>query len=156
MRILILINPFLLKAFFVFLILFQSVILNAQKYVLLDKQLAKPLTYTNTITSQDNFNGLFPVAKNILPQFIDVLEEIENKLSSKAPFDVVKQYEVGCIKFAGLVLSVASETRIVYTLTSSCDNVNISMNLAESRVSNASNSFFIKTWITYIRNSIKF
>jgi len=138
--------------FLLFFILLGSVNLKAQKYALLDKRLAQPVTYTNTVTSADKFNGLFPVEKKMLTQFINVLEEIETKLSSKGPFGEVKQYEFGCTKFAGITVPLASETRMDYVLTSSCDNVKISMHLCDAKISNGSNVFFIKTWIKYIQS----
>lgn len=146
---------FIVRFFVLFFGLLHTGDLKGQKYVLLDKHLAKPISYTDKITSDDKFNDLFPVERSLLPRFINVLEEIESRLSSKAPIDVLKEYQVGCIKFQGLILRLASEPRIAYTLTSSCDNVNISMHLSEARVSNASNSFFIESWISYVRNSIK-
>ena len=78
-----------MKFILLLFIFLGSVNCKAQKYALLDKNLAQPVTYTNTVTSKDKFNGLFPVEKKMLPQFINALEEIENKLSSKG--HLVKQ-----------------------------------------------------------------
>ncbi|MDQ6842747.1 MAG: hypothetical protein M3Z92_00140 [Bacteroidota bacterium] len=58
-------------------------IAKRKEYALLDRDLVQPVTYTNTITFKDKLNGLFPVEKSMLPQFINAIEEIENKLSSK-------------------------------------------------------------------------
>ena len=144
-----------MKFFLLLFILFGSVNLKAQKYALLDKHFAQPITYTNAITTEDKLNGLFPLEKKILPQFINALEEIENKLSSKLPFSEIKQYEFGCTKFAGITVSLASEIRMDYVLTSSCDNVIITMHLCDAKNSNESNDFFIKTWIRYIKEHLK-
>ena len=132
-----------------------SVNLKAQKYALLDKSLSLPVTYTNTVTSKDKFNGLFPVEKKLLPQFIYALGEIENKLSSKGAVGKAEQYEFGCTEFVGIAVPLTSETRMDYVLTSSCDNVKISMHLCDAKMSNASNIYFIKTWIKYIRSYSK-
>jgi hypothetical protein len=144
-----------MKFFLLFFILAGSVNSKAQKYALLDERLAQPVTYTDKVTSNDKFNDLFPVEKKMLKQFINVLEEIQNKLASKGPLGEAKQYEVGCAKFSGVTRRVASEERLDYKLTSNCDNVEISMHLCNSRISNASNIYFIKTWIKYIQSYLK-
>ena len=144
-----------MKYFLLFPFLFAAATMNAQKFALLDKQLAEPVKYSNTITTADKVHELFPVEKKMLPHFIKALEEIEKKLSSKAPFGEVKQYEIGCINFRGLKVSLASEERMDYVITSTCDNIKISMHLSDAKLSNASNAFFIKTWIQYIQSYIK-
>jgi hypothetical protein len=58
--------------FLIFLI--GSFAANAQKYALLDKHLVEPIIYTNKVTSNDKFNGFFPVEKKELPQFIKSLK----------------------------------------------------------------------------------
>jgi hypothetical protein len=136
-------------------IFFVSVNCKAQKYVLLDQHLAQPVTFTNKITSADKFNDLFPVEKKMLQQFIDVLQEIENKLATRKPLGKAKQYEVGCVKFTGITVPLAAEERLDYVLTSTCDNVKISMHLCDAKISNGSNIYFIKTWIKYIQSYIK-
>ena len=147
---------FFMKFFLLFFILFGSVNCEAQKYALLDEHLAQPVIYSNTVTTTDKFNGFFPVEKKMLPQFINTLEEIESKLSSKGgPLGEAKQYEVGCAKFSGITVRLASEARLDYVLTSSCDNVKISMHLCDAKISNASNVYFIKTWIKYIQSYLK-
>ncbi len=142
---------------FFLLIVFLLVLgnLKAQKYALLDQHIAQPVTYSNKVTTSDKNNRLFPVEKIMLPKFIEVLEEIENKLSSKGSFNEAKQYEVGCAKFAGIMVRLASEIRMDYVLTSSCDNVKISMHLCDAKLSNGSNVYFIKTWIQYIQSYLK-
>ena len=139
---------------FVFILLVSNNV-KAQKYALLDKDLAQPITFTDTETPTDKFNGLFPVEKEMLPQFTNALHEIETKLSSTSPLSKAKQYEFGCIKFTGIIVPLASEIRMDYLLTCSCDNVKISMHICDAKISNGSNIFFIKTWIKYIQNYSK-
>ncbi|MDQ6845261.1 MAG: hypothetical protein M3Z92_13075 [Bacteroidota bacterium] len=138
-----------------FLISFASINLQAQKYALLDTHFAQPITYTDTITPMDKLHRLFPIEKKMLPQFINALLEIEDRLSSKETSGELKQYKFGCIEFAGRTVPLASETRIDYVLTSNCDNVNILMHLCDAKISNGSNLFFIKTWINYIQSNLK-
>jgi hypothetical protein len=144
-----------MKFILLFFILVGSVNCEAQKYALLDEHLTQPVIYTDKVTSNDKFNDFFPVEKKMLNQFINVLEEIQNKLSSKGPLGEAKQYEVGCAKFSGVTRRHPSEERLDYQLTSNCDNVEISMHLCNSRISNASNIYFIKTWIKYIQSYLK-
>ena len=128
---------------------------EGQKYALLDKHLVEPIIYTNKVTSNDKFNGFFPVEKKELPQFIKALEEIENKLATKGSLGEAKQYTIGCTKFAGVTVSLASGERLDYVLTSTCDDVRVSMHLCDAKLSNANNEFFIKTWIKYINSYLK-
>jgi len=132
-----------------------AAITKAQKYVLLDQHMAEPVKYSNTITSADKFNDLFPVEKKLVPEFLRALEEIENKLSSKPPFGKIKDYEIGCIRFTGRAIMLAAGERIDYVITSSCEDVRISMHLSDAKLSNKGNAFFIKTWIQYIRSYVK-
>jgi len=132
-----------------------AAVTKAQKYVLLDQHMAEPVKYSNTITSTDKFNDLFPVEKKLVPEFLKALEEIENKLSSKPPFGKIKDYEIGCIRFTGRAIMLAAGERIDYVITSSCEDVRISMHLSDAKLSNKGNSFFIKTWIQYIKSYVK-
>ena len=132
-----------------------AAITKAQKYVLLDQHMAEPVKYSNTITSTDKFNDLFPVEKKLVPEFLKALEEIENKLSSKPPFGKIKDYEIGCIRFTGRAIMLAAGERIDYVITSSCEDVRISMHLSDAKLSNKGNAFFIKTWIQYIKSYVK-
>jgi hypothetical protein len=131
------------------------VMLHAQKYVLLDKRISRPITTTNEVTSQDKFNGLFPVEKNKLKEFVNALEEIDKLLLANGKGRTAKQFEIGCIQFTGHVVANEKEERLDYVLNSTCDNVFISMHIADGKISNASNSYFIKTWIKYIESYSK-
>ena len=148
-------NKTFMKVFLLFLFFFAAAGTQAQKYALLDVHLAEPIKYSDTVTSGDKFNDLFPVEKKMLPRFIKVLEEIEKKLSSKEPFGEARQYEMGCINFRGIIVSLAAGERLDYVVTSMCDNVRISMHLCDAKLSNSSNAFFIKTWVKYIEGYAK-
>lgn len=126
---------------------------KAQKFALLDEHFAEPVHFADAVTSADKFNDLFPVEKKLLPQFIKTLEEIEQALSSKTA--MAKDYNIGCVSFKGINISLATGGRTDYVLTSVCDKVKISMHLCDAKVSNASNAFFINTWIKYIRSYAK-
>lgn len=144
-----------MKYYLLAIVFFVSMNCKAQKYVLLDQHIAQPVTYANTVTTKDKFNDLFPVEKKDMKQFLEVLTEIESKLSTKGSMGEAKQYEVGCIKFSGRTMRLASQERLDYVLTSSCDNVKISMHLCDPKISNSSNAYFINTWIKYIQSNYK-
>jgi hypothetical protein len=144
-----------MKFFLPFFLLFASVNCEAQKYALLDQHLAQPVAFSNKVTSDDKFNDRFPVEKKMLPQFLNTLREIQDKLASKKPLGNAKQYDVGCAKFSGTTVRLAAEERLDYVLTSNCDNVKISMHLCDAKISNDSNIYFIKTWIKYIQSYVK-
>lgn len=141
----ILLFSFLLAAFYT----------NAQKYVLLDKRIAQPVAYSNTITSADRFNGLFPVEKNSMKQFVNALEEIAKMLSVSGTMPKPKNYQIGCAKFTGHIVQLGTGERLDYVITSTCDNIKISMHLSDAKLRNASNAYFINTWISYIKSAGK-
>ncbi len=128
---------------------------KAQKYALLDQRFVQPVTYTDVVTSDDKFNHLFPVEKKMLPEFIKILKEINARLTSKKSSDSVRQYEIGCIKFVGHLISLGAGPRIDYVITSTCSNVRISMHLCTAKQTNSNNAFFVRTWIRYIESNLK-
>ncbi|MEP7250950.1 MAG: hypothetical protein ABI683_01180 [Ginsengibacter sp.] len=138
----------ILSSFFIFSV-------QAQKFALLDKRLAQPIKYTDHVTQTDKFDGFFPVEKKSLTQFLTALEEISKKLETKGPLGTVKQYKIGCTKFTGLTVSLASGARLDYVITSECGDIKVSMHLSNAKISNANNAFFINTWIKYIKSSMK-
>ncbi len=142
-----------MKYFLLTFLLMPFLSIKAQRFVLLDQHLAEPVRYSDVVTSEDKFNDFFPVEKAMLSQFIKVLEEIEQSLSSKDA--KAREYEIGCVKFKGINISLATGERTDYVITSTCGNVKISMHLCDAKVSNASNAFFINTWIKYIKNYVK-
>ncbi len=71
-----------MKFVFLFLFLFASFYSVAQKYALLNTHLVQKISYADAVTPKDKIDGLFPVEIKMLPQFINALREIENKLLS--------------------------------------------------------------------------
>ncbi|MEO6638337.1 MAG: hypothetical protein ABIN25_08675 [Ginsengibacter sp.] len=142
-----------MKCFLLFIFTLLLVTAQAQKYALLDKSLATPIVYVEHVTSADKFKKLFPVEKKYLPQFIKALEEITKKLEAKGRIGTAKQYQVGCVHFTGLTVSLASGDRLDYVITADCDNLKISMHLCDAKYSNANNSFFINTFIKYVEDA---
>lgn len=143
--------------FFLFIIFLGITgICFSQKYVLLDKTMAQPISYTNTVTAQHTFNDLFVVEKDKINQFITEIERIAAKLTDKknALPDVIN-FNLGRTKFFGVRVRNSKENRLDVVLTTNCEGVKVMMHLCDPQISNASNAYFIKTWIKYIKSSIK-
>ena len=144
-----------MKYFLLFVLLLGDKRAQAQKYVLLDKHIVQPITYSDKITPNDKFNSLFPVEKKSLKQFVNALEEIAKKLTTEgSSMQKANQYKIGCATFTGLVVPFATGDRLDYVITSTCDNITISMHLSDAKLKNISNAYFINTWIKYIKASI--
>ena len=146
---------YFIKYFFILLFICASYQCNAQKYILLDKAISQPAIYSNTISVSEKFKGFFPVEKKDIGKFIEVLEEISKRLSSKKNSGKATQYQIGCVKFTGVLLPLAIGNRLDYVLTSTCDNVRITMHLCDAKINNENNEYFINTWIKYIKSSLK-
>jgi|SRR6185312_1916415 len=141
---------YLIFTSFLFFGTFKS---NAQKYVLLDKTMSQPAFYTNQLSIIEKYKGFLPVESKDIQKFIEALQEISKRLSSKKNVGKAKQYQVGCDKFEGIVIPFASENRLDYVITSNCDGLKVSMHLSDAKLSNENNAYFINTWIGYIKNT---
>ncbi len=60
-----------------------SIVCSAQKYVLIDKTMSLPVTYSNTITAEDNLKGYFPVEKIKIHEFINEIDKIARLLTDR-------------------------------------------------------------------------
>lgn len=128
---------------------------NAQKYILFDKAISQPAIYSNSISVSEKFKGFFPVEKKDIGKFLEALEQISKRLSSKKNSGKAIQYQIGCVKFTGVVIPGALGDRLDYVLTSTCDNMRITMHLCDAKINNENNEYFINTWIKYIKSSLK-
>ena len=145
-----------MKYFLLFALSLATLSIQAQKYVLLDTRMVKPVVYSNKITTADKFHELFPVEKKSVKQFVSALEEISKELSAPdGHIRKVKQYRMGCVAFTGLAVTSAQEERLDYVITSECDGIKIFMHLSNAKLKNARNAYFIKTWIKYIKASMR-
>jgi len=138
---------------FTFIIFFVTLKSNAQKYILLDKTMSQPAFYTNQLSIIEKYKGFLPVESKDIGKFIDALEEISKRLSSKKITGKAKQYQVGCDKFEGTVIPAASENRLDYVITSNCDGLKAYMHVCDAKLNNEDNAYFINTWISYIKNT---
>lgn len=136
--------------------LFISAISYSQKYVLIDKKMSEPLSYTNTVTVQHSYKNYFAVEKDKIQQFLTELEKISAILTDKKkPKPASLEFNVGKTRFVGLKIPLTAEERLDVVLTTDCDGNKIYMHLSDAKISNANNAFFINTWIKYIRSYLK-
>jgi len=128
----------------------------SQKYVLIDKTMAQPLSYTNTVTLQHSYKKLFAVERDKLPQFVAEVEKIVAMLSDKKKTKPESlDFNVGKTRFVGLKVPASAEERLDVVLTTDCDGTKLYMHLSDAKISNANNIFFINTWVRYIKGYMK-
>lgn len=144
-----------MKYFFILVLICTAFITKAQKYMLLDETISQPVVYTNHLSDMEQYKKFFPVEVKYLPQFLEVLQKIVNRLDEMSVTGNIKNYQVGCAQFSGRVFPLASGERIDYILTSDCESIKVVMHLCDAKLTNANNAYFVKTWIKYIRSNIK-
>ena len=125
----------------------------SQKYVLIDKTMAQPLAYTNTVTLQHSYKKFFAVERDKLPRFITEVEKILAMLNDKKKAKPESlEFYVGKTRFVGLKVPTKAEERLDVVLSTDCDGTKLYMHLSDSKISNANNVFFINTWLRYIKS----
>lgn len=145
-----------MKYFLFILFLVFTSFAYSQKYLLLDKTMGQPVAYTNIVTAQHTFKDLFVVEKDKINQFIIEIEKIATKLTDKKnALPNAINFNLGRTKFFGVKVNNLKEIRLDVVLTTNCDGVKVMMHLCDPQISNASNAYFIKTWIKYIKSSFK-
>lgn len=137
-----------------FLLIFAGISAFGQKFALIDKNMAQPITYTNELTGPDMIKAMFPVEKEKLPEFIKALEEIAAKLSPKQKSGKARDYTIGCTQFTGVAISLLRGDRLDYVIISDCGPTTVTMHLSDSKRTNTSNAYFINTWIKYIKSNL--
>ncbi len=144
-----------MKYLFVLVFTCAAFLGKAQKYVLLDEAISQPAVFTNHLSEMEKYKKFFPVEMKDVRRFLDVLQQIANRLSGDKITGPAKSYKVGCAQFTGKVFPLATGERIDYVITSTCDGVRVTMHLCDAKLSNVNNAYFVNTWIKYIRNTIK-
>ena len=146
---------FFMKYFLILVFICSASITKAQKYILLDETISQPAIYTNHLSEMEKYNKFFPVEVKYLPQFLEVLQKILNRLGEKNITGSTKNYKVGCAQFSSRVFPLSSGERLDYILTSNCEGVIVTMHLCDAKLTNSNNAYFVMTWIKYIRSNIK-
>jgi len=123
--------------------------------VLVDKKMSLPVIYANTLSIQDNYKGYFLVDKTKINEFITEIEKIEKILNdpkSRKPEKI--DFILGSTTFHGLRIPLSIEERLDVVLVTDYGTSKSTMHLSDAKISNASNAFFISTWIKYLRSYI--
>jgi len=144
-----------MKYFLSLALLLITSVCSAQKFALLDKKLTAPVTYTNIVTIQDDYNGFFAVEKSTLNAFVSELEKIAKQLNGKGGKPESFNYSIGSTKFIGLKVHEPTEERLDVVLITDCGSTKTTIHLSDAKTNNANNAFFINTWIKYIRSYLK-
>lgn len=128
----------------------------SQKYILLDKKMSQPASYTNVVTMEHSYKDLFPVETDKIHQFIAELEKLGAQLNDpKKLLPESFDFNIGSTHFFGLKVQLAKENRMDIVITTDCDGTKVPMHLSDAKFSNASNAYFINTWVKYIKSSVK-
>jgi hypothetical protein len=124
----------------------------SQKYALLDKQMAQPVTFANTITMQQSFAGFIAVEKEKLSDFVTALDNIAKQLhNAKKVKPEAFKLTVANTTFTAIKIGLKEEDRLDVVLVSNVGAVKSSMHLCDAKISNENNAFFVNTWAKYIR-----
>ncbi len=97
-----------MKHFLPCLLLLISTFCYSQKYILIDKRMTQPISYTNAVTQEHSYKNLFAVEKEKIPQFIAELEKIGAILSNKKQKPEAIDVSVGNTKFMGVIVPLSA------------------------------------------------
>jgi hypothetical protein len=117
--------------------------------------MTQPLSYTNTVTLANTYKNIFAVEKDKIHPFIAELEKIAAMLTNKKTRPETFNTEIGKTRFIGLKIPLAAEDRLDVVLISDFDGTKVNMHLSDAKISNASNAYFINTWVKYIKGYLK-
>ncbi|GAC1589731.1 MAG: hypothetical protein NVS3B19_09920 [Ginsengibacter sp.] len=137
-----------------FLLLVSGIESKGQHYALLDKTMRQKVRYTNTVTTEDQYNNMFPIEKKSIPEFISALKNIIILLRQKDIPQTLK-ISIGKTVFTGMKIINKNENRMDIIVSTEYGNRKINMHLCDENVSKASNIFFISTWLDYIKENTK-
>ena len=134
-----------------FILTFFAFSSSGQKYALFDKKMVKPVIYSDMVTFQHSREGYFPVEKKNIREFVRQLERISRQLSDKKVKNIDHILPVGSTSFKILMIKFGGEDRMDITMTTNCGNISVSSHLADASSGKWRNSFYIKTWVKYIK-----
>ena len=144
-----------MKYFLSLVFIFIAFLGAAQKYVLIDKKMSMPVAYTDQVTLEHNYRGYFAVEKTNVKQVIAEVEKIAQKLKSGEKVDDSFNYKIGNTTFVGLRIPLAKDERYDIVLSTDCGQVKSFMHLSDAKMTNAINTYYIHTWLKYLKNNLK-
>ncbi len=136
-------------------LLFAAEFCGAQKYVLIDKTMMRPLTYTNEVSLKNAGKNIFVVETNNLKEFVSALDKILNRFTYGSKKNEALNFNIGKTKITSIPISVREEARLDVIINTYTKDINASMHLSDTRISNSENLFFISSWISYIKSYVK-
>ncbi len=134
---------------------FHILYAGAQKYVLLDKTMSVPPSYTNTVSIKDDYGKMFAIEKSNIAAFLAMMDKLNEMLIGNYPLGVFEFYLDKNTRFTGMKITVKKENRMDVLLTSDCITYKFKMHLCDSRLSNSINLSYMKAWANYIRDNLK-
>ena len=132
--------------------LFIAECCSAQKYVLIDETMMQPLLYTNDVSLQNTAKNIFVVEANHLKEFVSALNKISSRFTDGSKKDDDLNFNIGATKIKSIPISIRKEDRLDIMVNTYTEDINVSMHLSDTKVSNTQNLFFISSWIKYIKS----
>ena len=144
-----------MKYFFLLVFIVATSTCLGQKYVLIDKKMSMPLAYTDNVTVEHNYKGYFAVEKTKIGQVIAEIEKIAKNLKPGGKPDDSFNFKVGNTTFTGLKIPLAKDERYDVVISTDCGQIKSFMHLSDAKITNASNAYYINTWLKYVKNNLK-
>ncbi len=105
-----------------------------------------PVTYSNTITAEDNLKGYFPVEKIKIHEFINEIDKIARLLTdSNTKKPEAFKFSIGSTTFNGLKVPLAVEERLDVTLTTDYGASKISLHLSDPKIRYNTGKWLVKS-----------
>ena len=131
-------------------LLFMSLCISAQKYVLIDETMMVPLQFKDCISLKDTYKHIFIVEKTILREFVTHLRRISGQITRNNYHCV--NFSVGNTLIRSRIFIIGNESRFDIMLTTCCKDVTVNMHLSDLKYSNVQNSDFINCLAKYINS----
>lgn len=144
-----------MKRFLPLILLLLTGFSYSQKYVLIDKKMSLPVTYSDNVTIQDNYKGYFAIEKEKINDVISQVDKISALLSNPKQKKESFSYKIGSTSFTGLLVSLAEEERLDVVMITDCGQVKTILHLCDAKISNVNNAYYITTLVKYIKSSVK-
>lgn len=111
--------------------------------------------YADTITGIDEHKNFFAIEKSNLSGFLNTINKL-CEMITKERGGVFDFYLGNTTRFHVIkTIFKKNEERMDVVITSDCISHKFSMHLCDVRSSNSFNLFYMKTWVSYIKENTK-
>lgn len=141
------------KPVLIIALLFMSLFISAQKYVLIDETMMLPLQFKDGVSLKDTYKNIFVVEKSVLREFVTHLNRISGQILRNDGHQI--NLSVGNTLISYRNFMIGNENRFDIVLHTYCKDVTVSMHLSDPRYSNAQNADFINSWSKYINSYLQ-